>query len=177
LTVWGPLGRGFSPPRPKDRLALVAGGYGVAPLVFLAEQYGGAQVGLEAFVGASTAERLVGEQELKRAGVPLTLTTEDGSRGLRGVVTDPLRVALAEGRVDRVCACGPMGMLKAVASLCQAIGLAAEVSVEERMGCGVGSCLGCAMPRRGCGYSHYQMVCRDGPVFAASDLDWDSIEA
>jgi dihydroorotate dehydrogenase electron transfer subunit len=96
-------------------------------------------------------------------------TTDDGSRGHRGFVTDLLPGVLAAGS-SRVYACGPMPMLRAVAAICEGEGVPAELALEAPMACGVGACLGCTIPARGGGYLR---VCTDGPVFPPEAVDWN----
>ncbi len=170
LELWGPLGRGFG--LDWRRPLLVAGGLGVAALVLAAGQAvaGGARPRM--LLGLATARGLGGlldylDNVLSGLGVDLELASEDGSRGAQGLVTDLLPPRLA--RCDGVLACGPLAMLQAVAGRAGRAGLACQVSLEAPMACGVGACLGCALPRSGGGYLR---VCREGPVVEAGLVDW-----
>jgi dihydroorotate dehydrogenase electron transfer subunit len=158
-TLWvrGPFGRGY---QPRGRRALlVGGGYGAAPLHFLAGALlrGGAAV--EAALGARASAELLFAERFAALGVPLHLATEDGSRGMRGRVTDAVSPLLAPGRFDGLFACGPEGMLVGLDGLCRAAGVPAQLSREAYMRCGIGVCGACEHDGR--------LVCMDGPVFHA----------
>jgi dihydroorotate dehydrogenase electron transfer subunit len=195
VALWGPLGTAFAlapagraeavgtttpgpPGRSASRHLLVGGGIGVPPLVFLAETARRAASGADGFqalIGAATKEYLVGEAELRAAGVPVTVATDDGTRGHRGFVTDLLREALGrDGGPATVYACGPNPMLAAVAHLRAAAGVPCQVSLEAPMACGVGACLGCTVPLAAGGYAR---VCTEGPVFDATAIAWEALGA
>jgi dihydroorotate dehydrogenase electron transfer subunit len=118
--------------------------------------------------GAATGADLVMRRELE-AACTLSLSTDDGSEGRPGLVTDLLIAKVAEGPADLVVACGPWPMLRETARICRERSISCFVSVETLMGCGFGACLGCAVPRQGGGYLY---ACRDGPVLPAEDIDW-----
>lgn len=168
LGVLGPLGNGFSLPETASRLLLVGGGAGVAPLFFAAEA--GLAAGHECHLlyGAATTALLVPTDDLAAAGCQVELATDDGSRGHPGLVTELLAARLAEAgeRATRVLACGPEPMLAAVAAACKGSGVAAQVSLENRMACGTGACMGCAEIIRG----RPERVCTEGPVFDAAEV-------
>ena len=173
LDLIGPLGHGFTLPAAGQRVALVAGGIGIAPLFFLLQTLAGIVRSVNVFLGARTAEELllVGEvRELVNGRV--MVATDDGSCGHRGPVTELLAGLLAEEKVELVYACGPAAMLKAVTSLLERYGVDGEVSLEERMGCGIGACLSCVWKTRD-DFS-YRRVCLEGPVFKARDVLWES---
>lgn len=156
----GPLGNGFPPLRPGS--LLVAGGIGVAPLAFLASA---SAVPAVLIYGCRTADRFAClPADLARPGLELLEVTDDGSRGERGSAADLLACRLSGAAA--VFACGPRPMLAAVAALCRKEGVEAWFSMEERMACGIGACLGCAVQSGG----GYKRVCRDGPVFAAGEV-------
>ena len=103
----------------------------------------------------------------------MRLATDDGSKGHHGFVTDLLRQRLEEGGADIIYACGPKGMLQAVAAIAEEFGVRCEVSLEERMACGVGACVGCAVKTRTPkGEERYAQVCKNGPVFDAKEVVW-----
>jgi dihydroorotate dehydrogenase electron transfer subunit len=164
LRVVGPLGRAFPLPAPGERAVLVAGGTGIASVYELAARSAPAATVL---LGARTASDLMGQRDFAALGVELRLATEDGSHGTRGLVTDLLESALAGPA--RVYACGPKPMLEAVARIAAARGRPCVVSLENRMACGFGVCLGCAAPLAAGGYA---LVCRDGPAFDAAAIAW-----
>jgi dihydroorotate dehydrogenase electron transfer subunit len=172
LLVWGPLGRGYTMPASGDEIVLVAGGYGIAPLVFMTEESVRAGARVTVVIGASTARRIVAEDVMRRAGARVQVATEDGSAGFPGLASGAAAEALGP-KTTRLHACGPLGMLRAIAELCAQRGIECEVSMEERMACGVGACMGCPIPVVSGGY---KMACSDGPVFAASQVDWTRLE-
>jgi dihydroorotate dehydrogenase electron transfer subunit len=142
----GPLGRPFEPPEAPAGCLLVGGGYGTAPLFFLATELRARRCRVDFVIGAATAGRLLDAMEARRLGHSLTVTTDDGSAGQRGLVTDPLPGLLAGTGAERVYACGPMPMLAAVSRVAAAAGVACQVAVEEQMACGTGICFSCVLP-------------------------------
>ena len=108
------------------------------------------------------------QDDFKKAGAELVLTTDDGSAGIHGFVTDVLKEKISE--VDEVCACGPTPMLKAIADVCKEAGKPCQISLEERMACGMGACLVCAVRVRKNGEEIMQHVCKNGPVFNAEEV-------
>jgi len=161
IKLLGPLGTGF-PALPENSL-LVAGGVGIAPLVYLATA---AAKPCSMIYAACTAAQLVcPAADLKISGITVLETTEDGSRGEKGTATNLLsRLLSADAdRYGAIFSCGPRPMLKAVANLGRLKGLPTWISLEERMACGIGACLGCAVATR----EGYRRVCYDGPVFPA----------
>ena len=168
----GPLGRPFPMPdrNGKRGPVLVGGGVGVPPLVYLAERMAGESVPFTFLQGARTKEDLLLLGELSALGVKPVITTEDGSAGLLGLVTAPLQEEIAR-HPQAVYACGPEGMLKAVAEACRGK-VACHLSLEARMGCGYGVCLGCVVPIKRNGVKSYERVCQEGPVFDGETVLW-----
>jgi dihydroorotate dehydrogenase electron transfer subunit len=164
LGVVGPLGRGFPDPGRGQRGVLVGGGTGIASLYLLAARLGPRACVL---LGARRAEEIMGLADFEALRVELRIATEDGSSGVRGLVTDLLPAALAQVPAAQVHACGPTPMLQRVAAIAAEAGADCWLSLENRMACGFGVCLGCAVRRRGEGFL---LVCRDGPVLAAREL-------
>ncbi|MEY3019432.1 MAG: hypothetical protein RLZZ272_416, partial [Actinomycetota bacterium] len=148
VDVLGPLGMGFPVPRRAVPSLLVGGGYGAAPLYALADELVRSGMRVDMIIGAATSERLLGSIEAKRAASTVRVTTEDGSAGVRGRVTDVLDQALDECGSAVVYACGPNAMLAAVSRLATARGVAVRVALEERMACGIGVCMTCVVPVR-----------------------------
>jgi dihydroorotate dehydrogenase electron transfer subunit len=179
LDVAGPLGRPFPDPEPGRRVVLIGGGYGAAPLVWFAEGLRDRQVTVDLVLGAATAERVFGESR----GVGLLgadrvrVTTEDGSRGTPGRVTDVLDGILTrDPEPVEVFACGPMGMLRAVTEAGTARGARVWCVVEEAMACGIGVCMTCVLPVRGeDGVTRMVRSCVEGPTFDGARLRWESI--
>jgi dihydroorotate dehydrogenase electron transfer subunit len=193
VLVLGPLGRGFPLERPGTPV-LLAGGRGVAPLLFAADRLAEERRRCEFLFGARAREQLVGldraKPRLERMGGRLHLCTDDGSRGLRGHV-----VALLERLSPRfapplvIHACGPHPMLAAIARWSRKSGVPAYLAMESVMACGTGVCRGCPLPRSEAaraaigdrfpslfGNREFAMCCTEGPVYEAAELDWDRIE-
>jgi len=173
----GPLGRGWRLPQAKETALLVAGGVGVAPLIFLADVLSTSDlyVYVRSLFGAATNDGLVCWTEFAGRCDEFTTATEDGSAGQEGLVTEVLARELERGDADRVYACGPQGMLAEVARLCAEHDVPGQVSMEQWMGCGVGACLGCVVPSAK-GTDEYMRVCTEGPVFDATEIAWDRMQ-
>jgi dihydroorotate dehydrogenase electron transfer subunit len=168
LDLVGPLGRPFPMPARPAPVVLVGGGYGTAPLIPLAHRLIESGCAAEMVIGAAAAGRLFGEVLARRTVGAVTITTDDGSAGLRGRVTDALPAAIERGGARAIYACGPMPMLRAVGEMARVYGIPAQVAVEEAMACGIGVCMTCVLPVRGDdGRSRFVRACVDGPVFAA----------
>ncbi|MGI6343631.1 MAG: dihydroorotate dehydrogenase electron transfer subunit [Bacillota bacterium] len=168
LDMLGPLGNGFDLNACPERTAwLVAGGIGIAPLLYLARQLAAQQRPLHLFFGARCAEALVRLEAFQQLGAALHLATDDGSCGQRGTVLDLLESAPQPSPPTEIFACGPQPMLRALQSFARERQIAAQLSLEAYMACGVGACLGCAVPRPEGGYLH---VCSDGPVFRIGEV-------
>jgi dihydroorotate dehydrogenase electron transfer subunit len=176
LDLVGPLGVPFPMPRDGVPAVLVGGGYGTAPLLPLAEALIAAGSDLEIIIGAATSSRLFGELQAKRIAGQVTVTTDDGSAGQRGWVTDPLPSAIERLGAEIVYACGPMGMLRAVGEVAKEHAIPAQVAVEESMACGIGICMTCVLPVRGRdGVSRFVRSCVEGPVFEAGRVRWTDV--
>jgi len=168
----GPLGRAFDPPETPAGCLLVGGGYGTAPLFFLATELRARRCRVDFVIGAATAGRLLDAMEAERLGHSLTVTTDDGSAGRRGLVTDPLPELLAGTGAERVYACGPMPMLAAVSRVAAAAGVACQVAVEEQMACGTGICFSCVLPVGPGTPTRMARSCLEGPVFDGAAIAW-----
>jgi dihydroorotate dehydrogenase electron transfer subunit len=168
LWLRGPLGRGYTlPPGSPAPILLIGGGYGVAPLLFLARQALAAGHRVTAIIGARRAADLLLTADFTALGIPLQLTTEDGSAGLPGRVTDAL--TLVAPQPHTIYACGPTGMLEAIAAYCAAAAIPAQLGWESHMRCGLGLCGSCEV---GQGW----LTCLDGPVFGFNPLGVGSKE-
>ena len=172
LSIQGPLGNGFPEIDYSGRLFLAGGGIGIAPLMAVAESLAGDRLKRARLIfGGKTASDVSGiDDDITDVGVETVFVTEDGSRGRGGTVTGVLTGELESD--DLVFACGPRGMLKATAILARERGCRAYVSHEERMACGIGLCLGCAVPKASGGYA---LTCKDGPVFDAQSILWEEL--
>jgi len=175
LDVMGPLGAGFRLEPGYRNVLCVAGGVGVAPILFLAQRCREEGRKVTVLLGARTADLVLAKEDLEAAGAEVLVATEDGSYGYRGTVVDLLSGYLegacgsgGKGPVHCICACGPRPMLAKVADMARREGIPCLVSLEERMACGIGACMGCVVPLRepGGGF-RYASVCREGPVFPA----------
>jgi dihydroorotate dehydrogenase electron transfer subunit len=166
FTLLGPLGNTWRPPTPGRRPLLVAGGVGVAPLLFFARALRDAGVRPVALYGGRTARDLPLEDELGEVA-DVHLTTEDGSRGQRGRVTDALEELVSES--SEIYTCGPDRMMAAVAEFAAARDVPCEVSLETPMACGYGVCLGCPVPTTDGGYVY---ACTQGPCIDARRVAW-----
>ncbi len=173
LDVLGPLGTGFIVPRTAKVVHVVAGGIGVAPLVFLVAQLHGQNFDFSncrVFIGGRTKDDLLCQDEFVQLGLKVETTTDDGSAGDQCLVTHPLEGAVERQPPDLIVACGPMAMLVCVTGIAEKHHIPCQVSIETMMGCGMGACLGCAV-EGGAGKKRYLHACLDGPVFDAVDLN------
>lgn len=192
VSLLGPLGNSFSMPGKGHRTAFVAGGIGIAPLFFLMQELSGLKLNVSIFMGASTVENLLCVEDIKEYGHKLFLATDDGSAGFHGNVLDlfdlyarmPLEVCKSKNQetfikpgekpFDLVYGCGPTGMLKGLCKVIKENNISGEISLEERMGCGVGACLSCVCKTAGGnGGFLYRRTCIEGPVLPAREVVWD----
>jgi dihydroorotate dehydrogenase electron transfer subunit len=175
LDVVGPLGRPFPYPRDPNNCLLVGGGYGAAALYFLAQELRSRGKRVDMVIGARSQDRLFKPVEAKRLSVTINVTTEDGSVGDLGRVTDVLPGMVSRCEAEVVYACGPNPMLRAVAEYCANQGIPTQVAVEELMACGLGVCWTCVVPviRRDAKGWGYLRSCVEGPVFSGSRVWWD----
>ena len=162
-----PLGRGFEIPKDK-KIIFIGGGIGVPPMLYSAKTAG---EGCTVINGFRDKSAVILTDDFKITGCRLIETTDNGSYGIHGFVTDPLGEIIDE--TDLICACGPTPMLKNIASLAEKHGKECFVSLEQRMACGVGACLGCAVAiKNEKGELTYKHVCKNGPVFRAEEVIW-----
>jgi dihydroorotate dehydrogenase electron transfer subunit len=193
IDVLGPLGNGFRVPKGQSNFILVAGGMGVAPLVALADQLATFRKRtITVILGAKNKDFIVCKTQLQEIGARVIVVTEDGSYGEKGLATTVLEDIIEKFDIRKTVfksperarhnlvigeyvpevglyACGPAGMLKAIADIARYYKIQSQASFEERMACGVGACLGCAIQtQRG-----YERVCKEGPVFDLADIVWD----
>ena len=163
-----PLGKGFSVKELPEgkRVIVVGGGIGVPPMLETAKAHKKAA----AVLGFRDYSRVILTEDFKKNGIDTIVCTDDGSVGNKGTIAEPLRAELAKGDVEAVFACGPKPMLAAVISAAKEYGVFCEVSLEERMGCGVGACVGCVARINRNGEEKLLRVCKDGPVFNAEEV-------
>jgi dihydroorotate dehydrogenase electron transfer subunit len=165
INVIYPLGNSFSLPESKQRILLVGGGCGVAPLLFMAKFLKEQGFTFDVLLGFRNNERIIEYDEYIELG-RVFLTTEDGSRGEKGFITE--HSVLKANNYDRIYCCGPMPMMKAVGEYCIQMNIECEVSLETLMGCGIGACLCCTVTT----VKGNLCTCTDGPVFNNKDLIW-----
>ena len=180
LDLVGPLGRPFMLPKDPANCVLVGGGYGSAPLFMLADALRKRGCRVDFVVGAATQDRMFGALDAKRMATSVAFTTDDGSYGEQGRVSDALPAVIEKARADVVYACGPMAMLEAVYAVSAAAyngqGIPTQLAVEESMACGIGVCMTCVLPVIGDdGQTRMLRSCIDGPVFAGDRIRWDAL--
>jgi dihydroorotate dehydrogenase electron transfer subunit len=184
LDIWGPLGNGF-PPQQTEHLIMVAGGIGQTPFPALAREHLGRRLygdpprrvtplgKVTLCYGARTAEYLAGLDDFRELGVDLHISTDDGSAGHHGLVTDLLQQVLDEAVEPRIVCCGPEPMMEAVARIAAERGVPCQVSLETPMACGIGICFSCvARVRDADGTWDYKRTCVEGPIFDAARIEW-----
>lgn len=161
MDILAPLGKGFPLEGSATHAAFVGGGIGVPPLLCAAAAFSGERT---AVLGFRSKNAVILADDFAACGCQVQIATDDGSLGTHGLVTDILK----KQHFDICYACGPMPMLRAVAKLCAERKIPCWISMEQRMACGIGACLGCAVElRREDDSSYYGHVCKDGPVFPA----------
>lgn len=172
IDLLGPLGQGHTILPDVEKIAILGGGIGIAPLVFLVEalRLTGADLSHSMVcIGGRSKSDILCKEIFTSSGLTVNITTEDGSAGEQGLVTRPLNRWLETNTPDMIYACGPMPMLKAVADIANERDLPCEVSIETIMACGLGACLGCAVKTKDVS-DNYKHVCLDGPVFDAREF-------
>ncbi|HSO64749.1 MAG TPA: dihydroorotate dehydrogenase electron transfer subunit [Ornithinibacter sp.] len=175
VDVVAPLGRPFPLPADPVPCVLVGGGYGSAPLFWLAEALRERGCHVEMVLGAASQDRLFGVVEARRTADGVSVTTDDGSAGRRGWVSDVLGEVIDRTDAGVVYGCGPMAMLRSVTDIATAHGAVAQVAVEESMACGVGVCMTCVIPVAGDdGVTRMVRSCVEGPVFRGERVRWDA---
>ncbi len=168
LNILGPLGNGFSVDKEYKNPVVIGGGIGIYPLLETAKRSGA-----NAILGFRNKDFVTLEDDFNKVCKNVYITTDDGSFARKGLVTDVLKEVIKEKEVDAIFACGPMPMLRAIKEIAKENNIFLEVSLEERMGCGIGACLCCATPVKDSeleeGYT-YAHVCSHGPVFNADEV-------
>lgn len=165
LDILGPLGNGFSLQPSSHKLLLVAGGIGIAPLVLLAENAHSEGYSITMLIGAKDSSMLY-PRSLLPSPIDILTATEDGSEGKKGMVTELMTDFIAQ--TDQIFACGPTSMYKSMAVQNNLKGKPVQISLEVRMGCGLGACYSCTVKTK----EGLRQVCKDGPVFELNDILW-----
>ena len=175
VNVIGPLGTAFGIPTEPVRALLVGGGYGSAPLFGLSEVLKSRGCRVDMVLGASTAMKIYAPLEGKRSVNALVITTEDGSTGVQGRVSDVIPDLIDTNNIEVIYSCGPMGMLEAITTIAREKGVVHQCAVEESMACGIGVCMTCVLPVRGeDGVIRMLRSCIDGPVMDGESVIWSS---
>ena len=170
IDILGPLGQGFKIDPDSGRIVLVAGGMGIAPLCFLAEKLSGEDILV--LVGAESAGKVLCLERFEMLNAKIQIATEDGSKGFKGMLGELFSHFLKKNsQLDLVYACGPMPMLRRIAQLSLKYKIPCQVSLEQKMACGMGACLGCTIE----GKNSYLRACSDGPVFQAQQILWNKV--
>ncbi len=171
IDIMGPLGKGTFKVKEYNNVAIIGGGIGTYPLYELTKELKG-KANLNVYLGFRDKSLVTCEKEFEEIGLnKLVVTTDDGSYKEKGFAIDFMKKDIEEHKVDMIFACGPLPMLKAVRSYAIENNIPCQISLEERMGCGIGACLGCAVKVRTGEDTKYGHVCKDGPVFNASDVE------
>lgn len=173
LDLLGPLGNGFTIKPKSKKLLLIAGGIGIAPLAFLAHQARSQGKHITLILGARKKEQLY-KQNLPTDGLETIILTDDGSDGIKGKITDFRFLPDYIRQADQIFSCGPLPMYKAIGDLIRQMSLDKDiqVSLETRMGCGIGTCYGCSIKTK----NGMKMVCHDGPVFSMDEIIWQEVK-
>lgn len=169
INILGPLGNGFPEDIAEGEAVVIGGGIGTPPMLETAKLFGGR---VDAILGFRTRGAVILENDFDEVCKSVSVATDDGSYGAHGFVTDILRERL-EKPCRVICACGPMPMLKAVAAMAAEKNVPCYVSLEERMGCGIGACLVCACKTKEKDGEHHRHVCKNGPVFDSREVAWN----
>ena len=173
VNIVAPLGTAFGIPTEPVRALLIGGGYGSAPLFALAENLKTKGCRVDMVLGASTAAKIYAPLEGKRSVNSMTLTTDDGSAGTQGRVSDVLPSVIEQNQIEIIYSCGPMAMLSAITDIANRFGVMHQCSVEESMACGIGVCMTCVLPVEGRdGITRMVRTCIEGPVMDGSKVTW-----
>jgi dihydroorotate dehydrogenase electron transfer subunit len=171
----GPLGTAFGIPTEPVRSLLIGGGYGSAPLFGLSEVLKNRGCRVDMVLGASTSSKIYAPLEGKRSVSSLTITTDDGSAGIQGKVTDVIEKLIDGNQIEIVYSCGPMAMLSAITKITAAKKVVHQCAIEEAMACGIGVCMTCVIPiKDGDGIIKMRRSCVEGPVVDGESVIWDS---
>jgi len=176
LSVLGPLGTGFELPGGDAIPLLVGGGIGVAPLLFLAQRLKKRTLFM---MGFASEREVLALPQIKGTRTQVSMSTDDGSKGHRGFVTDLVEDYLVKSGVEKkrhlLFTCGPKGMMSKMADISSRHGISCQFSLEASMACGLGACLGCAIKAPESSGRAYVHVCKDGPVFSTEAIDWRAL--
>lgn len=167
VDIIAPLGKGFTVLEKGKKAICIGGGIGTPPMVEIAKAYSGNATVISGF---RSANAVILQDDFKRSGNRAILCTDDGTAGMKGFVTEALKQELSKEKPDIIYACGPMIMLKNITKIAAENGIYCEVSLEQRMACGVGACLVCVCRTVKNGEEFNSHVCKDGPVFDSKEV-------
>ncbi|MBD3413586.1 MAG: dihydroorotate dehydrogenase electron transfer subunit [Candidatus Aminicenantes bacterium] len=175
LEILGPLGNGFllEDGTESKKVSLIGGGRGIAPLYFLAQELNKNQSKVRIFYGGRSSKDIPLLSKFKKENIETLCSTEDGSTGFQGLVTELFEQEMNSEPPSLICACGPDGMLKKVSQISEKNHIPAELSLESIMGCGFGACWGCVKKIKKENIKQWQKICEEGPVFWAHEIVWD----
>lgn len=171
IDIIGPLGEGTFNTNGYEKIAIIGGGIGIFPLYELAKQAKESGKNVNMYLGFRNKDFVILENEYKEVANNFTLATDDGSYGKNGFAINFLKDDISKNPVDCIYACGPLPMLKAVQALAKEKNISCQLSLEERMGCGMGVCIGCAVKYKTETEDTFKRVCREGPVFDANTVE------
>ena len=173
IDIIGPLGNGVFKFEKHKNIAVIGGGIGIFPLYELTKEAKELNLNIDTYIGFRNKELVVLEKEFENTSNNLTITTDDGSYKNKGFAIDYLKENLKTKKVDCIYTCGPLPMIKAVKALAEENNLECQISLEEKMGCGLGVCLGCAVKTAESSKEdpQYVHVCKDGPVFESKSVE------
>ena len=170
IDIIGPLGRGFKLINKESRAVVIGGGIGSPPLVSVSKFYGKNSF---AILGFQNKSKVILEDVFKTYCKETIICTDDGSMGLKGFVTNGLNELLLKEKIDIIYTCGPLGMMKGIADIAKKNNIQCQVSMEQKMACGMGNCLVCACEAKRNNKKTYLHICKDGPVFDYKEVFFD----
>jgi dihydroorotate dehydrogenase electron transfer subunit len=179
MDILGPLGKGFETGKKLKgkEVAVVGGGRGIAPLYFLIQELCSFGASGRIFYGGKSQEDLPLKKKLEQTGFDLFCSTDDGSFGFKGFVSDFFNAELEKFTPDRIFACGPEQMMKKISDTARKKNIFAEFSLESFMGCGFGACWGCVRRIKKGNKEEWVKICEDGPVFSGNEIVWEEEDA
>lgn len=178
LDILGPLGNGFNAGASfkGKNVAVVGGGRGIAPLYFLAREFSSHGASVKIFYGGKSLEDLPLKEKLEKDGFDLNCSTDDGSFGFKGLISDFLKGELEKTTPAYIFACGPEEMMKKIAKIAKTNNIPAEFSLESVMGCGFGACWGCVKRIKKNDEEGWVKICEEGPIFSREEIIWTEEE-
>ncbi len=171
IDIIGPLGQSGFTFEKYNNIAIIGGGIGTFPLYELAKQVKQSKKTTNIYLGFRNKDFVVLEEEFKLVADKLIVATDDGSYGANGFVIDFMKEDIKKNGIDCIFACGPLPMLKSVQAYAKENNIACQISLEEKMGCGIGACIGCAVKYKTEKEDTFKRVCKEGPVFKATEVE------